>query len=90
MPSGRYKSRRYRRVFKRPPSGKTKLHYVSRKPGNAKCALCGDVLKGIPRGTANQMKGLSRSKKRSQRPYGGNLCSRCTRKKIIEMVRKEQ
>ncbi|MCX8147002.1 MAG: 50S ribosomal protein L34e [Candidatus Woesearchaeota archaeon] len=89
MPSGKYRSRRYRRVFRRTPSGKTKLHYRKRKPAQPKCALCGSVLKGMPRARALRLRKIAKTKKRPERPYGGNLCSKCMRAKIIEKARSE-
>ena len=87
MPSGRYKSRTLRRVFRRVPSSKIKLQYRKRKPRNAVCGSCGALLKGVPRERPYKMRSMSRSKKRPQRPYAGNLCSRCMRKKIIAIAR---
>jgi len=81
MPAGRHKSRSKRRVFVRTPS-KTKLTYRLRKPSKAKCGNCGTILKGVPRDVPSKFKKLSISKKRPERPYGGNLCSRCMREKI--------
>jgi large subunit ribosomal protein L34e len=83
MVSGRFKSRSFRRVFKRIVS-KTKLFYEDRKPQVAHCSECGDALKGIPRMKANEAKNTPKTKKRPERPYGGKLCSRCTRIKMKE------
>lgn len=86
MPSGKHKSRSMRRVFVRTPGGKNVLHYKKRKPNNAKCS-CGAVLKGTARERPYKMKTMAKSKKRPLRPYGGNLCSKCMREKIIKNVR---
>jgi len=88
MPAGRYKSRTLRRVFVKTPGSRTVLHYRKRKPKNAKCGSCGAVLKGVPRERPYKMKKMAKSKKRPSRIYGGNLCSGCARKKIIEKARK--
>jgi len=88
MPAGRHKSRSLRRVFVKTPGGRTVLHYRKRKPKNPKCRSCGAVLKGVPRERPYKMKKMTKSKKRPSRIYGGNLCSRCVRKKIIEKARK--
>ena len=88
MPAGKYKSRTFRRVFVKVPGSKTKLHYKRRKPSKAKCANCGTVLKGVPRELPYKMRNLAKTKKRPQRPYGGVLCSKCTKQKIKERLRK--
>lgn len=75
-----------RKVFKRATKG-VKVHLPKRKPGKAKCAGCGKVLAGVPRERPHRMQGTAKTKKRPQRLYGGQLCSRCSRKKIIESIR---
>lgn len=88
MVSGKHKSRSLRRVYVRTPGGKNKIHYRQRKPGIAKCAVCGKSLHGIPRLLHSKFKNLAKTKKRPQRPYGGKLCSKCTKQKIMEKHRK--
>ena len=85
MPAPRYRSRTFRRVFVRTPSG-VKLTYRKRKPSKAKCALCGAELKGVVRVRAYKLKSIAKSKKMPSRPYS-NLCSRCSRKKLIERLK---
>ena len=86
---GRFKSRKsLRQVFVKTPGGKTVVHYKRRKPGKAHCTECGAPLSGIPRVLPIKMKNLSKTAKRPERPYGGFLCSKCARKKIIEEFRK--
>ncbi|MDD5417353.1 MAG: 50S ribosomal protein L34e [Candidatus Nanoarchaeia archaeon] len=75
------KSRKTREVRKRNPSGKTTVRYVRIRTGKAKCAECGAELHGI------SMKIKAKSKRKSNRLYGGNLCSACSRKKIIEKIK---
>ena len=87
MVSGRFKSRTFRRVFKRTPSGKNKIDYKLRKPKVAKCAACKKPLHGIPWLIASKFKNLAKTKKRPQRPFGGNLCSKCSRKEIIKRIK---
>jgi len=87
MPAPRYRSRTYRRVRKNTPSGINKIYYTRRLPKAAHCSECGDVLKGIPRGRPAEIKNLTKSKKRPDRPYGGVLCSRCMRKMIVKKAR---
>ena len=89
MVTGRFKSRTFRRVFKKTPGGKTVLKHVLRKPKKAKCSKCGDILKGISRGRPSKMKKLSRIKKTVSRPYGGNLCSKCMRETIKNKIKTE-
>ena len=87
MNTWKLKSRTFRRIFKKTPGGKTKLHYTLRKPKKAKCAKCGDVLKGITNERPKKMQNIPKSQKTVSRPYGGNLCSRCMRKTIKENIK---
>ena len=84
MVEGKHKSRSLRRVFKKTPGGDTVVHYRQRKPSVAKCGECGAVLHGIPRGNNSKVGKLSKTQRRPERPFGGVLCSKCMRKKIIE------
>ena len=87
MPALRYRSRTYKRTFRRTPGGKTVLHYKKKKPKTHHCAECGKLLHGVPRGRPYQIRKLSKSKKRPNRPYGGNLCTECTRRLFKEQAR---
>jgi large subunit ribosomal protein L34e len=86
MVSGRFKSRTFKRIFKRTPGAKTVLHYVLRKPSKHKCSVCGDILKGIKNLRPTKMQNIAKSQKTVKRPYGGNLCSKCMRQKIKEKI----
>ena len=87
MPEPRHRSRTYRRVKTRLPGGDTIIQYKKRTPKVAKCANCGAELKGIPRLRDYKMKKVGKSKKSVERPYGGNLCSKCARSLIKEEAR---
>ena len=82
------RSRSRRKVFVKTPGGRLKVHYRQKKPKKLTCSECGQELHGIPRLIKSKFKNLPKTKKRPQRPYGGVLCSKCSRKKIIEGVRK--
>ncbi|MEK6922385.1 MAG: 50S ribosomal protein L34e [Nanoarchaeota archaeon] len=79
-----HKTRSLRRVKKRTPGGKLIIRYLKRKPKIAHCANCRKILHGVPRVRAVEMRRLPKVQRRPQRPYGGKLCSACSRKFIIE------
>lgn len=87
MPAPRYRSRSLRRIYKKTPGGRTIVHYGKRKPSKARCAKCGDLLKGVARERPYKMQNMAKTKKRPERPYGGVLCSRCMRMLIIKKAR---
>lgn len=87
MPAPRLRSRSLRRVFRKVPGNRVSLHLKKKKPKAAKCGSCRALLKGVPRGLAYKMRSMPKTKKRPERPYGGVLCSRCMRQKIIDKFR---
>ncbi|MBM4240109.1 MAG: 50S ribosomal protein L34e [Euryarchaeota archaeon] len=89
MPELRYRSRSYKRTFKKTPGGKTVLHYKKKKPSKHVCVHCRKPLHAVARGRPYQIKKLSKSKKRPNRPYGGYLCPECTRKVFKKEARSE-
>lgn len=84
MPAPRYRSRTFRRVKVRTPGGRNVIHYKSRKPAKAQCASCGKPLAGVARLRPYKLRNTAKTKKRPQRPYGGQLCSKCMRTRIKE------
>ena len=90
MPAGKHKSGRYRKVFVKTPGSKTKLHYRERKPSKAICANCKKQLSGVPRERPAKMANMAKTAKRPERPYGGVLCSACTKKLLQQRARSEK
>lgn len=88
MPEGRLKSRTLARIYRRTTKKGVVIHYKKRKPKLARCGGCGAVLKGVPRERPFKMQKMAKTKKRPERPYGGVLCSKCTRALIIKKARK--
>ncbi|MBI2545346.1 MAG: 50S ribosomal protein L34e [Candidatus Aenigmarchaeota archaeon] len=64
---------------------KGKIKFVHRKERNspALCANCKKQLHGVPRASVK----LSKSEKIPNRPFGGNLCSNCSRQVLRERAR---
>ncbi len=89
MPRGMFKSRTFRRIFKKVPGGATVLRYFRRKPSVAHCGRCGAELQGIPRANPKDMAKLSKTERRPERPFGGVLCSNCLRDIIKYEAREE-
>jgi len=87
MVKGSQKSRTFRRIFKKLPGGTTVMRYARRKPSKAHCAGCRDVLKGVPRELPYKMQNIPKTKKRPERPYGGVLCTKCLRAKMVALAR---
>lgn len=79
MPAGKHKSGRFRKIFVRTPGSKVVVHYRERKPQRSKCGNCKKALAGVPRERPAKIRNISKTAKRPERPYGGVLCSACTR-----------
>ena len=82
-----FKSRRLRKINVKVPGGQTKLHYRQRKPSKAVCGTCKKALSGVPRELPSKMANMPKSMKKPERPYGGNLCSACTREVMKQKAR---
>lgn len=89
MPQGRKKSRSLKRKQVRTPGGENKTHYEKKKVSDSVCSNCGDNLQGVESHRSDKMNGLSKTEKVPERPYGGELCSSCTRDKIKEKARSD-
>ena len=90
MVEGRLKSRSYKRKKVRTPGGRLKTRYTRKRPGKAQCGECGRPLAGVPRVKETEMKKIPRTARRPERPFGGVLCSICSRKEMIQKARKTE
>jgi large subunit ribosomal protein L34e len=68
------------------PSGQTRTEYHNRKQSKILCGNCSTALSGVPL----SIKGLNKSKKAPNRPYGGNYCSKCSRAIIKDKMIKSE
>ena len=73
-----------RKVKVKTPGGRVVLRYRKKQSSRPSCADCGNVLAGVAHGCRSVLAKLSKSQKRPERPFGGKLCSRCSRRKIME------
>lgn len=85
MPSPKHRSSKLRKLFVKTAS-RIKVHYSRRKPKISRCPECGNILKGIVRARATKLKVFSKTEKTPSRKFT-NLCSQCSRKKLIERAR---
>ena len=88
MVERRLRSRSWRKIPRKAPGGKVNIQYKKPKPKIAHCSKCRAILKGVPRELPLRMKNLAKTKKRPQRPYGGMLCTKCLRQKILDDIHK--
>jgi large subunit ribosomal protein L34e len=89
VPRPMYRSRSLRRVYVRLPGGETTIHYEKRRPGPARCAICGRPLNGVPRLRPSELRRLPKTAKRPERMYGGVICPSCLAKLIKKTVRSQ-
>jgi len=78
----RDRNNKRRKVFVKTPGGRIAVRMLARKPKKAHCSGCKGQLHGVPRLLPSKMKNMPKTAKRPERPYGGNLCSKCMRRKI--------
>lgn len=82
MPRPALRTTSFRRIKKRLPGGRSTIHYKKKGPKGASCATCKGKLHGVPRGLPYEINKLPKTKKRPERPFGGHLCSSCSREAI--------
>lgn len=88
---GRFKARkRLRMISVKVPGGRTNIQFRKKKPSKSKCSKCGEQLSGVPKELPSKLKKLAKTKRRPERPYGGVLCSPCTRLLLKEKARVEK
>jgi large subunit ribosomal protein L34e len=68
-----------KKIKRRTPSGKSVIRRGRPNPSKPKCAECGSPLHGMPRMRPVDVKRTPKSKRKPNRPFGGNLCPKCTR-----------
>ncbi|MDT7900461.1 MAG: 50S ribosomal protein L34e [Acidianus sp.] len=84
MPKPQFRSRSYRKLHIRTPSGESKLHFERRKNKLAHCAICGNPLNAVK---TNKVYSFSLTEKRPERPFSGYMCHRCLENLIKLSVR---
>jgi large subunit ribosomal protein L34e len=87
MPRPGLRARSLRKVKIKLPGGASIIHYFRRRPSGAVCANCKKPLHGVPRERDASLKGIPKSRRRPERPYGGNLCPSCAREKVKSRLR---
>jgi len=81
MPRPARRSRKLRRIVRKIPSGKVKIHYKRRISKKLKCAVC-----------KKNLQGSTKNGKRPTRKFGGNICHRCCQQilKLTERVKSKE
>ena len=87
MPRPALRSRSLKKIRKRLPGGASIIHYIRKRPKRAACAKCKKPLHGVSSGLTSKVRSLAKSKKRPTRPYGGKLCSKCTKEEMKSKIR---
>lgn len=88
MTQSKTKSRTLRRVKTKTPTNRVVVHYVQKSPQKPKCSKCGVALQGMGKKTPIQVSKLPKSQRRAERPFGGNLCSKCSKATLKSKARK--
>jgi len=79
----RHRSRSMKRKQVKTPGRKTVTHYEPKMHSKHLCAICNGILHGKPRGRPVEIQKLSKTERGPVRPFGGMLCSGCTRKIMV-------
>jgi large subunit ribosomal protein L34e len=74
------------RKLKKKVAGGSVMRFEKKKPSRPVCSVCRKPLSAVKKGRAVELKKLPKSKKKPNRPYGGQLCSACMREEIREKI----
>jgi large subunit ribosomal protein L34e len=72
------------------PKGHPTYKLKSHKQAKARCAICGNLLGGVPNLAHSGMAKLAKTEKRPERMYGGILCHSCLAGIIKDKMRLQQ
>jgi large subunit ribosomal protein L34e len=89
MPKPQLRTRSQKRETQRLPGARVTIHYKQKKVKASHCVRCGRLLPSIPRLAPSKISGLSASRKRLNRVYGGQLCHTCLQEALKQAVRSE-
>ncbi len=76
-----------RRVLKLPGGSGQTIHYKRARVKAGRCVNCSRILPGVPNKTLSELNRLSKSQKRPQRMFGGQLCHACLKESLKQAVR---
>jgi len=77
-----HRTRSFRRIKVKLPGGRLIIQYRKRKPNQAHCANCGNILHGVPREIPVNLRRMPKVQRRPERMFGGFLCHSCTAEAI--------
>ncbi|MFQ6050396.1 MAG: 50S ribosomal protein L34e [Candidatus Hydrothermarchaeota archaeon] len=72
----RFRSRSYKKIYRKSPGGRTVVHFRRKKPGRHRCSVCKKTLNAVS----------INGRKRPNRPFS-DLCPKCMELKIRKEVR---
>ncbi len=72
------------------PGGRSKVTVKQKRSSRVVCAVTGKPLQAVPQARSAKLQTISKSKRRPERPYGGVLSSKATRKLLITKAREEE
>ncbi len=70
-------------IKRKTPGRRVATHIKREKTSKHKCVICNAVLHGMKRGTNSEIRKVSKSQRRPARAFGGQLCTKCSRKILI-------
>ena len=65
------------------PGGRLTVHYIKKTVNAPRCRCCKTVLPGLKRLRPSEVKKEGSSHHSVSRAYGGNLCHKCVRERIL-------
>ena len=77
-----------KKVWRKPPKQDAKGFKVKNKTGLGKCSICKEIISSSKKKEVRRSFNVAKSASKTNRPYGGNICTKCLRKLAITETRK--
>ena len=77
-----------KKVWRKPPKNDSKGFKVKKKTGLGRCSVCKQIITSSKRKLTKNSFNVAKSASKTNRPYGGNICTKCLRELAITETRK--
>jgi len=77
-----------KKTWRKPPKGDSKGHKMPNKSGIGKCAICKQQISSRKIKLLKNSFNASKSTSKTNKPYGGYICTKCLRLQAIQETRK--
>lgn len=79
-----------KKTWRKPPKKDVKGHKMPNKTGMGKCAICKQQITSRKIKLSKNSYNAPKSTSKTNKPYGGYLCTKCLKLQAIQTIRKSE